>query len=158
VILAGVEDEDLATRAVRVGAHEYLRKENLSAVALIRTLRRAAERKQADGVARAFNNLLTVILANAAVLQDCEFRDEVVPRAIKRITQAARSAACLSEQLSRCPNCTNCTPDSLSAGQVEMNRGDKGLGADTTNSLPKVHSSPDRSAYPPAETEDARNS
>ncbi len=48
VVLTGLDDEDLATLAVRGGAQDYLRKENLSADLLTRALLNAAERKQTE--------------------------------------------------------------------------------------------------------------
>ena len=102
VILTGLDDEELAMRAVRRGAQDYLRKEQLTSELLIRALRYAAERKQAEeqirraqmieaisrmvgGVAHDFNNLLEVILEHCAILHDCALRGapetELRPRA-----------------------------------------------------------------------------
>lgn len=116
VILTGLDDEELAMRAVRRGAQDYLRKEQLTSELLIRALRYAAERKQAEeqirraqmieaisrmvgGVAHDFNNLLEVILEHCAILHDCALRGEVPARAVERIERAARSAASLTAQL-----------------------------------------------------------
>ncbi len=116
VILTGLNDEELGIRAVRHGAQDYLRKENLSAEVLVRAIRYAIERKQAEeqlrqsqkmeaigqlagGVAHDFNNLLGVILGNAEILQSCALGGEVAPRALAHICQAAKSAASLTTQL-----------------------------------------------------------
>lgn len=46
VVLTALDDEDLALKAVKGGAQDYLGKEGLSGAALVRSLRRAVERKQ----------------------------------------------------------------------------------------------------------------
>jgi signal transduction histidine kinase len=116
VILTVLNDAEVATRAVRDGAQDYLCKEDLSAELLIRTLRYSAERMKASeqlrqaqkmaavgqlagGVAHDFNNLLSVILGNAEILQGGGVPAEIASRALARIHQAAKSAASLTAQL-----------------------------------------------------------
>jgi diguanylate cyclase (GGDEF)-like protein/PAS domain S-box-containing protein len=48
VLLTGVEDEDLATAAVRLGAQDYLQKRQIESSLLGRSIRYAIERKQAE--------------------------------------------------------------------------------------------------------------
>lgn len=116
VILTGLADEEVGIRAVSAGAQDYLTKANLSPEVLIRSLRYALERKQAEqrlrqsqkmealghlagGIAHDFNNLLGVILGNAEILQDCALKGDVPPRAVQRIREAAKSAVSLIDQL-----------------------------------------------------------
>jgi len=116
VILTGLADEGIGMRAVSAGAQDYLTKSNLSPEILIRSLRYALERKQAEqrlrqsqkmealghlagGIAHDFNNLLGVILGNAEILQDCALKGDVPPRAVQRIREAAKSAVSLIDQL-----------------------------------------------------------
>lgn len=116
VVLTSLDDEETATRAVRSGAQDYLRKGDLSAEVLIRALRYAVERKHleeqlrkgqmteviarlAGGMAHDFNNLLTVILGNSAILQECTLQGDLAPRAVECIRKAALSASLLTRQL-----------------------------------------------------------
>lgn len=116
VILTGVGNQELAVRAMSAGAQDYLYKNSLSPEVLVRALRYAVERKQAEqrlrqaqkmealghlagGIAHDFNNLLGIILGNAEILQDCALKGDVPPRAVQRIREAARSAVALIDQL-----------------------------------------------------------
>jgi len=91
VLLTGLDDEDLAARAAREGASDYLVKGQVDGRGLVRTLRYAVERRQvegqrdqlraqllhsqkldvvgrvAGGVAHDLNNILSVILATSGL-------------------------------------------------------------------------------------------
>ncbi len=81
VVLTGLDDDETARQAVRMGAQDYLIKHDMSAQELLRAIRYALERHQftsrmvdlerleslgrlAGAVAHDYNNLLTAILCN----------------------------------------------------------------------------------------------
>ncbi len=116
VVLTGLRDEEIAAKAVRQGAQDYLRKDSLSPEILIRALRYAFERKQleqrlrlsqrmetvgrlAGGAAHEFNNLLGVIVGRAEILLDRLPADDPNHRSLEAIKKAAGRAAALTRQL-----------------------------------------------------------
>jgi diguanylate cyclase (GGDEF)-like protein len=55
IVLTGLDDEAMATEAVRKGAQDYLIKGNLDGALLVRSIRYAVERKRAEEVIRALS-------------------------------------------------------------------------------------------------------
>jgi two-component system cell cycle sensor histidine kinase/response regulator CckA len=58
VVLTNTNDEDLAVEAVRHGAQDYLTKRSMNKDLLVRALRYAIERKQAEEALRDANEVL----------------------------------------------------------------------------------------------------
>jgi len=124
VVFSGNGDEDMALRAVREGAQDYVVKGRHDAYLLARTIRYAIERKLteqelqqaqqlaklgrlAGGIAHHFNNLLGVVLNYANFVEDAlaaapdgetgRWRDAIDD--LRQIQQAAQRAAELTRQL-----------------------------------------------------------
>jgi two-component system, cell cycle sensor histidine kinase and response regulator CckA len=124
VVLTGLDDETLASQAVRQGAQDYLVKGRLDSYVLIRAARYAVERKQAEralheseaqlrqaqkvegigrlagGIAHDFNNLLTVINSYSdMLLGEKGFDNPFARNGLNQIKEAGYRAALLTRQL-----------------------------------------------------------
>ncbi len=116
VVLTGWDDEELAVRAVREGAQDYLIKGQADRHHLVRALRHAMERARleerlresqkmeaigrlAGGISHDFNNLLTIIAGYTDLLLAVEELDEPTRRYVTEIRKASSRAAGLTRQL-----------------------------------------------------------
>jgi signal transduction histidine kinase len=124
VALTGLDDEAMASQAVRKGAQDYLIKGRLDSYLLARAARYAVERKQAErtlkesearlrqsqkmecvgqlagGIAHDFNNLLTVINSYSdMLLGDVGYSNSFVRNGLDQIKEAGHRAAALTRQL-----------------------------------------------------------
>ncbi|EEF60472.1 hybrid sensor histidine kinase/response regulator [Pedosphaera parvula] len=118
VILTGIDDEDVGVAAIKSGAQDFLPKQHLNLLLLTRTLQYAVERKQMEVqlrqsqkmeaigqlsscIAHEFNNLLTSIQCNLALLLDSEKLTDAAEEkeSLISIKDGANHAAALTRQL-----------------------------------------------------------
>jgi len=123
VILSGVNDEDLALRAVREGAQDYLNKNCLDPGSLIRTIRYALERHRLQrelesarraqmhaqkleslgvltgGIAHDFNNILGAIMGYAELCQRGSPRGSKHRQYMEKIISGCRRGSELCKQM-----------------------------------------------------------
>lgn len=123
VVLTGLDDEVVAMQALRQGAQDYLVKDQVTAALLLRTMRYAIERKQAEleherlqaelrqaqkmeavgllagGVAHYFNNLLMVIQGNAEIALASMPASHPLHSRLSNIFTSVQRAAMLTGQL-----------------------------------------------------------
>ncbi len=124
VVLTGSDDDEQGAAAVREGAQDYLAKRELSARALVRSLRHALERRRAEealrlaeerlreaerveaigrlagGVAHEINNGMTVVQCYADLLLDRLTGEQTAEREyVGEIGKAAERAATITRQL-----------------------------------------------------------
>ena len=115
VVFTGLDDEGLSQEALRLGAEDWLTKDSPEPELVVRAIRYAVERKRlttslvrlqkleavgrlAGSVAHEFNNVLTVIVGNAAFAEstaDAPAR----ANALREIQHAAMRGALLTRQL-----------------------------------------------------------
>lgn len=116
VILTGLQDSEVALRAVGAGAQDYLTKGDFSKTILVRVLRYGIERKQledqllqaqkmeavgrlAGGVAHDFNNIVGIILGYADLALENLDSQNPLSKHLSSIKKAAERAAGLTRQL-----------------------------------------------------------
>ena len=119
VVVTGMEDEEMGLRALREGAADFLLKSELSGRALRRSLRHALERlrrhrleeafyrtekleavrRLASGIAHHFNNLLTIIIGNTALIEAAHADHPGTVRHAREVQAASDRAAFLVRHL-----------------------------------------------------------
>ena len=116
VVLSGLSDEAVATRAVQAGAQDYLVKSDVDERLIRRTLRYAYERahtqrqlrtaqkmeaigRLAGGVAHDFNNMLAVILGYSDMLLAQAEPGSLAQSELRELKSAGQRAATLTRQL-----------------------------------------------------------
>jgi two-component system, cell cycle sensor histidine kinase and response regulator CckA len=118
VILTGIDDDEVGVLAIKSGAQDFLPKQHLNLLLLTRTLQYAIERKQMEVqlrqsqkmeaigqlsscIAHEFNNLLTSIQCNLALLLDSEKLKDAKEEleSLGSIKDGATHAAALTRQL-----------------------------------------------------------
>lgn len=116
VVLSGLADEAIATRAVQAGAQDYLVKSDVDERLILRTLRYAYERahtqrqlrtaqkmeaigRLAGGVAHDFNNMLAVILGYSDMLLSQAAPGSADQSELQAVKAAGQRAAALTRQL-----------------------------------------------------------
>ena len=116
VVLSGLADEAVATRAVQAGAQDYLVKGDVDERLILRTLRYAYERahtqrqlrtaqkmeaigRLAGGVAHDFNNMLAVILGYSDMLLAQVEPGSLAQTELRELKAAGQRAATLTRQL-----------------------------------------------------------
>ncbi len=109
IVLSGLDDENLAVRAVQEGAQDYLVKGQVDSNLLVRSIRYAIERKQteeqliqseklagigmlASGIAHEINNPLAGILGYSEIILNDEIPAQTKEYAKKLIKEAERAA------------------------------------------------------------------
>ena len=114
IVLVEEDEEGLGERCLREGAEDYLGKQELGTLTLVRAMRYATSRKGlqdqlrraqrmeavgqlASGIAHDFNNLLTVLHGHAELLE--EVVGEVAIESVQGIKDASERAAQLTRQL-----------------------------------------------------------
>ncbi|MFN6482836.1 MULTISPECIES: response regulator [unclassified Nostoc] len=75
IVLTGINDETLATRAMQKGAQDYLVKGQVTGDLLVRTMRYAIERQQADNALRQSEERFRVALKNSPIFVYNQDRD-----------------------------------------------------------------------------------
>ncbi len=68
IVLTGMEDEDIAMKAVSRGAQDYLLKGQIDAASIVRSVRYAIDRKQAQAVLRRERDFVSTVLDTAGSL------------------------------------------------------------------------------------------
>ncbi len=121
IIVSGAIGEDIAVRAMKAGAHDYIMKDNLARLipVIARELREAEVRQEhkqleaqvlqsqkleavgrlASGVAHDFNNLLTVIVGRSEFVRRRLERHDLPHQDVDLIIATAKRAASLTRQL-----------------------------------------------------------
>lgn len=123
VVLTGLNDEQVAVRALREGAQDYLVKGQGDGELVVRAMRYAIERKRAEienqrleaqlqsaqrleslgilagGIAHDFNNLLTIITCNAQYLHGSLKLDQAQQNALRDLETAAAHATEMTRSL-----------------------------------------------------------
>ncbi len=123
VVLTGLNDEQAAMRALRQGAQDYLVKGQGDGELVMRAMRYAIQRKQAElehqrleaqlqsaqrleslgilagGIAHDFNNLLTIITCNAQLLHSTVQLDKAQKTALQDLETAAAHATEMTRSL-----------------------------------------------------------
>lgn len=116
ILLTGLHDEALASKALQEGAQDYLIKGQIDSSLLVRSMRYAVERKRAEytlfqaqkmeslgvlagGVAHDFNNLLAAILGQVSLAQTKLPADSPAHANIGKAVKAAERAADLARQM-----------------------------------------------------------
>jgi two-component system cell cycle sensor histidine kinase/response regulator CckA len=152
IVLTALDDCDLALRAVRLGAQDYLFKGRVDGLLIVRSLLYAITRTRSEsqlrhaqqmqalgrlagGVAHDFNNLLTIILGNAEAAQMEVAPDTVIGESLGEINYAARCAATLTARLLALGRKQQLQPQVLDVGDVVIGMEDvlrSLVGADIT--------------------------
>lgn len=122
IIVSGADGEDFAVDAMKAGAHDYIKKDNMTRLvpAIEREVREALSRRErkhledrlrrqsqkletvgrlAAGVAHDFNNVLTSILVHAHLATPAPGSEDSVLQDFREIQKAAQRAANLTHQL-----------------------------------------------------------
>jgi len=115
VVLVGPGEETLGELCLREGAEDFVGKDELGTMALLRAIRYATARKNmqdqlrraqrmeaigqlASGIAHDFNNLLTVLHGHAELLEELEL-DPLAGESVRGVKDASDRAAQLTRQL-----------------------------------------------------------
>ena len=123
IVLSGLDDEELAGKAVREGAQDYLVKGNVDSNLLVRALRYAVERKKAEeakakleaqlrqaqkmeaigtlagGIAHDFNNILGAIFGYTELTMNDLPEDSLARANLDEVLKATRRAKDLVKQI-----------------------------------------------------------
>ena len=85
IILTGIDDHELAIKAVRAGAQDYLFKDEVTPNLLVRAVRYAIERKQTQEALRKRNQEMAVLNALVRSVNQTLSTEEVLSRALEKV-------------------------------------------------------------------------
>jgi signal transduction histidine kinase/DNA-binding response OmpR family regulator len=94
VVLSGLDDEAVATRAVREGAQDYLVKGKVDGNSLIQAIRYAIERKQTEETLRQRNRELALLNRSSRAFSSILDLDQVLVTVLEEVRHLLNAVAC----------------------------------------------------------------